>query len=109
MSKAKFKRRGKASQLPDGGVIALCCGHDFFRAFSGGEAHLTQRTLDQMRSAWRDPSVREAVRQRQQGRHGNTISFAEIAFGPSGQKRLTPDQVTPTREKYLQQQQAIKP
>ena len=109
MAKSKFSRRKSSRQLPPGAIVALSSGHDFFRAFSGGEAHLTQRTLDQMRSAWRDPSVREAVRQRQQGRHGNTISFAEIAFGPSGQKRLTPDQVTPTREKYLQQQQAIKP
>jgi len=109
MAKSKFSRRKSSRQLPPGAIVALGSGHDFFGAFSNGSPRLSQQALSAMRSAWRDAEVREAVRQRQQGRHGNTISFAEIAFGPSGQKRLTPDQVTPTREKYLQQQQAIKP
>jgi len=100
MSKAKFKRRGKASQLPDGGVIALCCGHDFFRAFSDGNPKLNQATLDKMRSAWRDSDTREAVRQRQLDRWGTSTSFARLAFGETGGKRLKPNQVERVRDQY---------
>ena len=109
MAKSKFSRRNSSRQLPPGAIIALSNGFDFFGAFSNGSPRLSQQALSAMRSAWRDAEVREAVRQRQQGRHGNPISFAEIAFGSSGRKQLTPDQVTATREEYLRQQQTTKP
>ena len=107
MSKAKFKRRGKASQLPAGGLIALCCGHDFFGGFSDGNPTLTQETLDKMREAWQDPAVRQLVEDRQRQRHKTPTSFARLAFGPTGRKRATVDEVDDLRAKYMEQSTAI--
>ena len=99
MTRPKFQRRN-ATQLPPGAIVALASGHDFFRAFSDGNPTLTQETLDRMREAWRDPSVREAVRQRQLDRWGTSTSFARLAFGETGGKRLKPNQVERVRDQY---------
>jgi len=76
-------RRATRTQIPDGAILQLATGWDFFGDGWGRE--LGPSELSQMRDAWRDPSIRRAVQKRTEAAHGPGVRpFAYFLFAPDG-------------------------
>ena len=81
MAKAKISRRGRG-KLPQSIVLILACGRDFFHDLDGD----VDDHLPLLRSAWRDPEIRQAVLDRRR-RDRQGPPWAGLVFD----KRMSPD------------------
>jgi len=97
---SKFRRK-PPTPIPGGALLQLACGWDFF-GNGFGNRH-DERSIDAMRSAWRDKAVRDAVIERTAAAHGPSVRpFAAILFGADGRtnRTLTAADVVSARNLY---------
>ena len=78
----------------------LCHGRDFFGDGYGESGRGGMIDLELMREHWQAPDIQRQVRDRQAEKHRDAPAFAELAFGPDGEKLCLASDVPRIRLKY---------